>query len=584
MSPENRNITVTVVGGGIAGLTAALRLSERGYAVRLYEAKPVLGGNLASFPRNGVYHDVYSHMFSTWYRNFWTIVEHDLGLDRATCFEPRDRVNLLRKGATGYEQIRNVGSVRDAWSNLMSGVEPAPDMFVWNYSMLDLLAHTFRARRVLSQNSVNGFMDSRAYSTRRAASLHDLILMIVWSSHSDLTAASSYREFIKYSYRTPAPMTWLLRGNLHDRLLKPLEDRLRSNGCEIRTGTSVTGVHLTNGRVDRIELQDAAFMATHEVHPIATTAREEPVDYLVLAVPPAVLHTLISTGEPGHRIVDQLPALSQVRRLHSEPIPVLDVYFKRKLPGIPKEHVALRESKYDLTFLDLSQLWSDDPNMRGITALTVAASDFEALPSANPRDDAFTMLTKLHGYISVFEPGRAWGDPESDIDWDKSSFQTNLADQLFINEVGSEQWRPHSSYTAVPNLFFAGDFCRTAIDMTTVEAAVTSGLEAARALWLSLDPADRRGNDIVILSPDRYSEGFILATKLLLAPYAYAAGWWSRALDAMPALARGQVTADWMSQVGSLAWMPYAYAADWLQTAWTLWDDVFLRGRGVRHD
>ncbi len=40
---------VAVVGGGIAGLTAALRLAEQGYQVDLYEAAPALGGRTKSF-------------------------------------------------------------------------------------------------------------------------------------------------------------------------------------------------------------------------------------------------------------------------------------------------------------------------------------------------------------------------------------------------------------------------------------------------------------------------------------------------------------------------------------------------------
>jgi len=40
---------VAVVGGGIAGLTAALRLAEKGYQIDLYEAAPALGGRTKSF-------------------------------------------------------------------------------------------------------------------------------------------------------------------------------------------------------------------------------------------------------------------------------------------------------------------------------------------------------------------------------------------------------------------------------------------------------------------------------------------------------------------------------------------------------
>lgn len=39
-----------VVGSGLAGLTVALRLAERGYRVKVYEQKSILGGNPASRP------------------------------------------------------------------------------------------------------------------------------------------------------------------------------------------------------------------------------------------------------------------------------------------------------------------------------------------------------------------------------------------------------------------------------------------------------------------------------------------------------------------------------------------------------
>ncbi|MDQ6989546.1 MAG: FAD-dependent oxidoreductase [Mariprofundaceae bacterium] len=40
---------VAIVGGGMAGLTAAFRLSKQGYAIDLYEAAPALGGRTKSF-------------------------------------------------------------------------------------------------------------------------------------------------------------------------------------------------------------------------------------------------------------------------------------------------------------------------------------------------------------------------------------------------------------------------------------------------------------------------------------------------------------------------------------------------------
>ena len=48
--PVPRSKRVTVVGGGLAGVAAALVLAEKGVAVTLHEAAPVLGGRLSAWP------------------------------------------------------------------------------------------------------------------------------------------------------------------------------------------------------------------------------------------------------------------------------------------------------------------------------------------------------------------------------------------------------------------------------------------------------------------------------------------------------------------------------------------------------
>ena len=43
--------TVAILGGGVAGLSAAHELAERGFAVTVYEARDLLGGKARSLPR-----------------------------------------------------------------------------------------------------------------------------------------------------------------------------------------------------------------------------------------------------------------------------------------------------------------------------------------------------------------------------------------------------------------------------------------------------------------------------------------------------------------------------------------------------
>ncbi|MEV5648858.1 hydroxysqualene dehydroxylase HpnE [Nocardia sp. NPDC052254] len=54
---------VAVVGGGLAGITAALRCADAGYSVRLFESRPWLGGLTHSFPRGELWVDNGQHVF-----------------------------------------------------------------------------------------------------------------------------------------------------------------------------------------------------------------------------------------------------------------------------------------------------------------------------------------------------------------------------------------------------------------------------------------------------------------------------------------------------------------------------------------
>jgi protoporphyrinogen oxidase len=63
MEQIGRHQRVAVLGGGVAGLSAAWKLAEAGVAVHLYEAAPVLGGMAGSIRREGYIWDFGPHRF-----------------------------------------------------------------------------------------------------------------------------------------------------------------------------------------------------------------------------------------------------------------------------------------------------------------------------------------------------------------------------------------------------------------------------------------------------------------------------------------------------------------------------------------
>ena len=578
------------MGAGISGLTSALRLAQRGYDVTIFEEKAEIGGNLAGLESHGARYDVYPHMYGEWYENFWNLVEGDLHLKRgdAGAFEPRYTFKVLDRGKfPEYQDLLDVASSNPALKNLLSGVASPAEMFLWAYSFIDGLTYSEVDDDVLDGISVQGFVRTRPYATPMVASLHDIILMTIWSVHSEETSAAAYRRFVAPNAPPPYPLFWLLTGDLGTTLMTPLREKIVEAGGKFRMMTRVTEVVVGQhsgptaaAHVSALKIRECAYDEKQGKY--RATGREQTVtldtargDMVILAVPPAALAHLVSAGRQGHRIVDKVPSLSEVRRLAGEPIPVLTLYFKKKLPNIPNENVLLRGSADYLTFLDLEQLWHDDPTMvyEGArrTVLCVAASDYYALRSPRASEEKWQIVEQLHEYLGVFDKGDYWGDPSSDIDWAATFFETNRDRMLFINAVGGKQWQPHHHYPdRLANLFFGGDCTINPVRMATVEAAVVSGLQAARGVWR----AHSRGEPIEIKTNNLLPVPLFAALKVWMAPWAYAAKCWSDAGDILPALAAGDAQAFEAALTTAaldLYATPYLMAAD-------VWQSVIRAG------
>src|SRR6266852_2895590 len=294
---------VAIIGAGIAGLTCALRLSKRGYKVTLYEKDGMLGGDLSSKQSNGMYHDVYTHLFCDWYVNFWRIVEDDLKIKRDDAFEPRMSITILNE---------------------------------------------------------------------------------VWCISSSDTSAAAYKDFVKHVLGSRGlPFAWLLRGSLEEMLIRPWQESLK-NDCNISASVEVTAIEVGDDDKVQLTLSDNT-KATHA--------------NVVLAVPAPELAKLVMTGRPGRSVVERLPALSELQRLRTASILVVTVFFKEKLPNIPREHVGLARSQGYLTFIDISQLWTSLSNIKEQhTVLILAASDAYAYPSPRDEEWAHVMIQELAGY------------------------------------------------------------------------------------------------------------------------------------------------------------------------------------------
>ncbi|KQV13314.1 MULTISPECIES: hydroxysqualene dehydroxylase HpnE [unclassified Kitasatospora] len=107
---DSKRPTAVVVGGGLAGITAALRLAEADHRVTLVESRPRLGGLAFSFRRGELTVDNGQHVFLRCCTAYRGLIDR-LGAGRLVDLQPRLDVPVLGVSADGR---RTLGRLRRA--------------------------------------------------------------------------------------------------------------------------------------------------------------------------------------------------------------------------------------------------------------------------------------------------------------------------------------------------------------------------------------------------------------------------------------------------------------------------------------
>ena len=95
---ERERADVAVLGGGVAGISAALRCADAGAKVVLLEVRPRLGGAAYSVRRDGLTLDNGQHVFLRCCTAYRTLLRR-LGSEHLVAVQPRLEIPVLRPGA-----------------------------------------------------------------------------------------------------------------------------------------------------------------------------------------------------------------------------------------------------------------------------------------------------------------------------------------------------------------------------------------------------------------------------------------------------------------------------------------------------
>jgi squalene-associated FAD-dependent desaturase len=452
---------VVVVGGGLAGLTAATALREAGLAVTLLEARPRLGGATCSFSRDGLIVDNGQHVFLGCCTAYRELIAR-LGMTGSVSLQDRFDVTVLSpRGRARLRRTRLPGPLHMGQAlATYSLLSPAERLRVSQAALA--MRFLDPARPGLDAQRLGDWLAAHGQDERARRVLWDLFTVSALNVSGDdanLSLAATVVRTALLGAKDAADIgtPGIPLGDLHGQAGARLLDQL---GTTVRLSAKVAGVHPRSGGGYRVQLAERGTASDRAAESIEA-------DGVVLAVPPDTAARLLPAGPstPG-------PGPDRWRELGASPIVNVHVIYDQRVTRLP--FVAAVDSPVQWVF--------DRTGPSGLAAgqylaISVsAADDIVDTPAAVLRDRFVPALEQL------FPAAR-----EARI---TDFFVTRERRATFRQVPGCGEKRPGAG-TGRKGLVLAGAWTDTGWP-DTMEGAVRSGLIAARELRREMAVAGHR--------------------------------------------------------------------------------------------
>jgi len=456
---------VVVVGGGLAGIAAALAAADGGASVTLLEARPRLGGATFSFQRDGLELDNGQHVYLRCCTAYQSLLGR-LGVQALAPLQPRLDVPVLAPGG-------RMGRLRRG--NLPAPLHLAGTLARYPYlnwpERLGVVRAALALRRLdpadqrLDQRSFAAWLAEHGQSQAAVEALWELVGLPTLNARTGQASLQLATMVFKTGLLTAhdaadigysrVPLSRLhgepaaralgeagvrLRLRCHARSIEPADPGTDGQGADRREAG-------TDGAPGGLRLA------------VRTDDDRLEADAVVVAVP--------------HEAAGWLPArvvgpAGQLERLGISPIVNLHVVYDRVVTTLP--FAAGLGTPVQWVF-DRTESAGLDPRSGQCLAVSLSAAHDEIeLPVAALRDRYLPALAEL------FPAARQAGV--------SSFFVTRERTATFLPAPGTAPLRPGAE-TAMHGLFLAGSWTSTGWP-ATMEGAVRSGLVAARSALLSL--------------------------------------------------------------------------------------------------
>jgi uncharacterized protein with NAD-binding domain and iron-sulfur cluster len=490
--------TVAVLGGGVAGLSAAHELAERGFTVHVYEQRDAPGGKARSIPYAGTgtggradlpgehgfrfFPGFYRHLPDTMSRIPFrgaSVRDQLVGATRIL-FAQAAGANEIVAPAHAPESIDDITVLARFLGQAAATVGVPPQEYAVLVERILTLLTSCDERRY-EQWELQSWWDytgaehrSEAFQRFLADGLTRTLVAARGREMSARTGGLVLVQLLQDLSRVGGRADRVLNAPTSEAWIDPWIAHLRGMGVTVHLSAPVEGIAVAGGRVT------GATVAGATVH----------ADHYVAALPVEVMRALAS---PALRAAE--PRLNGLDRLVTRWMNGVLFYLDRDVPLV-NGHAIYVDSQWALTSISQAQFWGGvvdlaqrgDGRVRGV--LSIDVSEWQRpgkdgkIAQRCTREEIYDEVWAQ--VVDHLDSGELAGVTVLDRFLDPAIVFPNPTEAgnlepLLVNTAASWADRP-DAVTAIPNLFLASDYVRTHTDLATMEAANEAARRAVNGI------------------------------------------------------------------------------------------------------
>jgi uncharacterized protein with NAD-binding domain and iron-sulfur cluster len=497
--------SVAIFGGGVAGLSTAHELAERGFQVHVYERKPVLGGKARSIPvpnsggntrlplpgEHGFrfFPGFYKHVTDTMRRTPYGTQGNTFdNLTVAT------RILLARAGQAEITWVarypRTLEDLRAFLVELFTPLGVPLDELSFFVNCLLKVATSCPERRLGEYENI-AWWDfiaaprmSKAYQLYLGQGLTRSLVAMRAEESSTRTVGCTQLQLLYGLISPDRVFDRLLSGPTSDVWIDPWTQYLQKLGVQFHVGSKLVTIETDGIRVTGATVEDAAGRS-------AVAA-----DFYVAALPVEVMTALMSDD-----LKRAAPSLANLAKLKTRWMNGIQFYLFNDEPLV-NGHAIYLDSPWALTSISQHQFWTKvdlsrygDGRVRGVLSVDISDWETPGVVFGKParecsaeqiKQEVWTQLKQhlnVSGATPINDTNLVGYFLDPDIEFPNPSTATN-AEPLLINTAGSLQYRPEAQ-VRLENFFVASDYVRTYTDIACMEAANEAARRAVNCLLLA---------------------------------------------------------------------------------------------------